>query len=102
MSISTWHNTVNGLYAATHDAYMAKTAQQRKKREVRRVMRDVNAFCLRKQTELRDGSYTIGSYRHFRLRDKKKVRDISVLPYDTTGAASTTTAPYIPMPRKRK
>lgn len=64
------------------DAYMAKTAQQRKKREVRRVMRDVNAFCLRKQTELATGSYTIGPYRHFRLKDKKKERDISVLPYE--------------------
>ena len=82
MSISTWHNTVTGLYAATHDAYMAKTAQQRRKREVRRVMRDVSAFCQRKQAELRDGSYQVGPYRHFRLRDKKKDRDISVLPYE--------------------
>ena len=82
MSISTWHNTVNGLYAATHDAYMAKTAQQRRKREVRRVMRDVPAFCQRKQAELRDGSYAVGPYRHFRLRDNKKERDISVLPYE--------------------
>jgi hypothetical protein len=45
-------------------------------------MADVNAFCLRKQTELATGSYTIGEYRHFRLRDKKKERDISVLPYE--------------------
>ena len=82
MSISTWNNTVNGLYAATHDAYMAKTAQQRRKREVRRVMRDVDGFCQRKQSELRDGSYQVGPYRHFRLRDKKKERDISVLPYE--------------------
>ena len=82
MSISTWHNTVTGLYAATHDAYMAKTAQQRRKREVRRVMRDVEGFCQRKQAELRDGSYHVGPYRHFRLRDKKKERNISVLPYE--------------------
>lgn len=82
MSQSTWHNTINGLYAATHDAYMAKTAQQRRKREVRRVMRDVTVFCQRKQSELSDGSYHVGPYRHFRLRDKKKERDISVLPYE--------------------
>ena len=82
MSISTWHNTVNGLYAATHDAYMAKTAQQRRKREVRRVMRDVPAFCQRKRHELEGDTYRIGDYRHFRLKDKKKERDISVLPYE--------------------
>ena len=82
MSQSTWHNTINGMYAATHDAYMAKTAQQRAKREVQAVMIDMTAFCQRKQQELRTGKYQVGKYRHFRLKDKKKQRDISVLPYE--------------------
>ena len=97
MSISTWHNTVNGLYAATHDAYMAKTAQQRRKREVRRVMRDVPAFCQRKQAELRDGSYAVGPYRHFRLRDKKKERNISVLPYEDRCVQNTVKDAFQPL-----
>lgn len=97
MSISTWHNTVTGLYAATHDAYMAKTAQQRRKREVRRVMRDVPAFCQRKQAELRDGSYAVGPYRHFRLRDKKKERNISVLPYEDRCVQNTVKDAFQPL-----
>lgn len=82
MATSTWHNTLNGMYAATHDAYMAKTARQRAKREVQAVMVDMTAFCQRKQQELRTGAYHVGKYRHFRLRDKKKTRFISVLPYE--------------------
>ncbi|MCR5366530.1 MAG: hypothetical protein K6E67_10360 [Prevotella sp.] len=82
MSQSTWHNTINGMYAATHDSYMSKSTSQRNKREVQAVMTDMPAFCQRKQTELREGTYRIGRYRHFRLHDSKKERDISVLPYE--------------------
>lgn len=82
MATSTWTNTTTGLHAAVHDSYMAKSARQRRKREVRRVMADVDAFCRRKQQELLSGTYQVGRYRHFRLRDKKKQRDISVLPYE--------------------
>lgn len=60
---------------------MAKTSRQRRKREVQRVMRDVDGFCHRTADELVSGGYRVGGYRHFRLRDKKKERDISVLPY---------------------
>lgn len=81
MSTSTWHNTLAALPAAVHDSYMAKTARQRSKREVQRVMADVDTFCRQKQAELRSGTYRVGTYRHFRLCDKKKERDISVLPY---------------------
>ena len=81
MSISTWHNTLAALPAAVHDSYMAKTARQRSKREVQRVMADVDTFCRQKQTELKNNTYRVGPYRHFRLTDKKKERDISVLPY---------------------
>ena len=82
MSISTWHNIMTGMHTAVYDSYAAKSSRQRKKREVVEVMTDVDGFCQRKQTELATGSYTIGRYRHFCLRDKKKERDISVLPYE--------------------
>lgn len=81
MSTSTWHNTLANLPAAVHDSYMAKTARQRSKREVQRVMADVDAFYRQKQTELKNNTYRVGPYHHFRLTDKKKERDISVLPY---------------------
>ena len=82
MGISTWTNITTGLHAAVNDSYMAKSSRQRNKREVRRVMTDVDAFCRRKQQELLKGTYQVGRYRHFRLHDKKKGRDISVLPYE--------------------
>ena len=82
MSISTWMNITTGLHAAVHDSYMAKSRQQRRKREVAAVMTDVDGFCSRKRDELKGGTYSVGRYRHFRLKDKKKTRDISVLPYE--------------------
>ena len=82
MSTSTWNNITNGLHAAVYDSYMAKSTRQRAKREVKAVMSDVDRFCQRKQSELANGTYRIGNYRHFRLKDKKKERDISVLPYE--------------------
>lgn len=81
MSISTWHNITTGLHAAVHDSYKAKTIRQRAKGEVQRVMCDVDGFCQEQSTALQSGTYRIGLYRHFHLRDKKKERDISVLPY---------------------
>ena len=82
MGISTWHNVINGLHTATQVSYMAKSTRQRAKREVKAVMSDVDGFCQRKQAELANVTYHIGNYRHFRLNDKKKARDISVLPYE--------------------
>ena len=82
MSISTWHNIMTGLHAAVYDSYAAKSNRQRAKREVVEVMADVNGFCQRKRRELYRGTYRVGDYRHFRLRDKKKERDISELPYE--------------------
>ena len=79
---STWNNITNGLHAAVYDSYTAKSSRQRAKREVAKVMADVDGFCQRKQMELASGCYHVGDYRHFRLRDKKKERDISVLPYE--------------------
>lgn len=82
MSISTWHNIMTGLHTAVYDSYAAKSCRQRAKREVVDVMADVDGFCQRKRRELYRGTYRVGDYRHFRLRDKKKERDISVLPYE--------------------
>jgi hypothetical protein len=44
-------------------------------------MSDVNTFCHQKDEALKTNTYHVGPYRHFRLEDKKKARDISVLPY---------------------
>ena len=82
MSISTWHNITTGLHAAVYDSYAAKSSRQRAKREVVEVMADVDGFCQRKLKELTNDDYYVGDYRHFRLKDKKKERDISVLPYE--------------------
>ena len=82
MSTSTWNNITNGLHAAVYDSYMAKSSRQRAKREVVEVMADVDGFCQRKQRELTNGAYHVGDYRHFQLKDKKKERNISVLPYE--------------------
>ena len=82
MSQSTWNNITNGLHAAVYDSYTAKSSRQRRKREVVEVMADVDGFCQRKRHELEGDTYHIGDYRHFRLKDKKKERDISVLPYE--------------------
>lgn len=82
MSKSTWHNTINGLHAAIHDSYMAKSRRQRSKREVQAVMADVDGFVARKRRELEDGTYRVGPYRHVVIRDTKKPRRASVLPYE--------------------
>ena len=82
MAESTWYNIITGMHTAIHRSYMAKSSRQRRKREVQRVMTDVDGFCLRKEAELKGRTYLVGEYRHFPLRDKKKVRLISVLPYE--------------------
>lgn len=82
MAISTWNNTLDGLQEATYNSYAAKSTQQRQRSEVQAVMADVRGFCARKTTELSEGTYRIGPYRHFWLHDRKKDRYISVLSYD--------------------
>lgn len=82
MAQSTWQNILYGLPEATYNSYAAKSTKQRNRSEVQRVMKDVRAFCKRKTDELATGQYHVGRYRHFTLRDRKKERDISVLPYE--------------------
>ena len=81
MAVSTWHNITTGMREATHRSYMRKSAKQRNRREVAEAMGDFQNFCQTTEDELRDGSYRVGRYRHFNLKDRKKVRQISVLIY---------------------
>ena len=82
MAISTWDNIINGMHTAIHTSYAAKSRRQRGKPEVVAVMSDVDAFCERKQKELEAGTYRVGAYRHIDIRDTKKPRRASVLPYE--------------------
>lgn len=61
-------------------SYRAKTAEQRRKKEVVEVMTDVDTFVKSTIKALRDGTYKVGEYRHFIIHEKKD-RNISVLPY---------------------
>lgn len=81
MGISTWQNILNGMPEAVHKAYTSKDSRARSKAEVRAVWESRESFCEEKRRELADGTYTMGDYRHFRLEDRKKQRDISVLPF---------------------
>lgn len=69
------------MTAAIDKGYMHKSSRQRKRREVAEIWEDRDNFALDTQEELLNGQYHVGKYRHFQLRDKKKVRDISVLPF---------------------
>ena len=69
------------MHEAVHKGYMNKDARQRGKREVAEVWADVDGFCRSVTDDLQSDTYIVGDYRHFRLHDKKKERDISVLPF---------------------
>lgn len=69
------------LYDACHTSYEGKSEKQRQKPEVMAVMQDVDGFSKKVLGEIFSGEYRVGEYSHFKLRDKKKERDISVLPY---------------------
>ena len=66
---------------ATHKSYMRKSSNQRKRREVADAWNDYQNFCQTAEDDPREGRYHVGRYRHFKLKDRKKVRDISVLPF---------------------
>lgn len=69
------------LHDACYTSYDGKSAQQRQKPEVVEVMEHIDDFAKDTLKSIMAGTYRVGAYRHFRLRDKKKERDISVLPY---------------------
>ena len=81
MAVSTWHNITTGMREATHRSYMRKSSHQRKRREVAEAWADYQNFCQTAEDDLREGRYHVGKYRHFQLQDRKKKRDISVLPF---------------------
>lgn len=81
MSQSTWHNITHGMRNALDKSYKSKTTKARRRAEVRRIWDDFEPFCQRTEAELADGTYGMGDYRHYWLRDKKKQRYISVLPF---------------------
>lgn len=66
---------------ACDTSYRGKSQRQRAKREVCQVMNDTLAFSQNKMVEIKGGTYRVGDYRHFSLKDRKKMRPISVLPY---------------------
>lgn len=70
----------DNLRKAVTRSYRAKTAEQRRKKEVVEVMTDVDTFVKSTIKALRDGTYKVGEYRHFIIHEKKD-RNISVLPY---------------------
>ena len=81
MGISTWQNIIYGMREAVHKGYKSKDSRQRNKCEVRDIWDNIGDFCCDIQNEIAEGRYKIGDYRHFPLRDRKKVRYISVLPF---------------------
>lgn len=81
MSISTWNNITLEMLTAIYEGYQHKTARQRNKKEVAKVWKDKDRLAVVYQDELKAGAYIVGKYRHFTLKDKKKERDISVLPF---------------------
>lgn len=80
-SIRSYIYDVGNLIDACYTSYENKSQRQKQKPEVRAVMDDALAFANGKMDEIIGGSYRVGDYRHFPLRDRKKVRPISVLPY---------------------
>ena len=66
---------------ATHRSYMRKSSRQRRRKEVAVAWGDFDNFCETSEAELRNGEYRVGDYRHFNLKDRKKVRRISVLSF---------------------
>lgn len=70
----------DNLRKAVMRSYRAKTAEQRRKKEVMEVMTNVDTFVKSTIKALSDGTYKVGEYRHFIIHEKKD-RNISVLPY---------------------
>jgi hypothetical protein len=81
MAESTWWNITHGMAEAVDKGYKRKSRKQRQRKEVADVWRRANDFCWEMQELLGHGEYQVGPYRHFKLKDHKKVRDISVLPF---------------------
>lgn len=79
MRQSTWRSIRTGIYPAIIKSYASKSARQRRKPEMVRIWNDRDGFTSATEEELANGTYHVGPYNHFRLHDRKKDRDISVL-----------------------
>ena len=81
MAESTWWNITHRMAEAVDKGYKRKSRKQRQRKEVADVWRRASDFCWEMQEILGRGEYQVGPYRHFKLHDRKKERDISVLPF---------------------
>lgn len=83
MSKSTWAYITDerNLMKGCLKSYSRKSAKQRSKKEVRKVMDDLVSTVARVHGEIMDGTYSVGAYHHYTLHDRKKDRNISVLPF---------------------
>ena len=109
MAESTWWNITHGMAEAVDKGYKRKSRKQRQRKEVADVWRRTNDFCWEMQELLGRGEYQVGQYRHFKLHDRKKVRDISVLPFagrvmktDTMEGICHTIVDFAEKPSKQK
>lgn len=87
MAYSTWRyiqgewNLADGF----RKSYKNKSKRQKEKPEVREVMDDLDAKTAEVHRTIMDGTYEVGEYRHYVLHDRKKARNISVLPFVDRG-----------------
>lgn len=80
-SIRAYIYDIGNIIDACHVSYRGKSQRQRQRAEVRKVMDDTFAFATKVRGKIVGGTYKVGDYRHFELKDRKKKRNISVLPY---------------------
>lgn len=78
---STFYNTVCCMEDSIHASYISKSQQQRQKPEVAEAWTNKTSLCSYLQHSLLCFTYRVGSYRHFIIKDRKKARNISVLPF---------------------
>lgn len=81
MAKSTWWSITHGMREATDRAYKRKSKKQKNRQEVQEVWNNFDRFCIETEKEIFKGIYQIGNYRHYILKDKNKLRYISVLPF---------------------
>lgn len=81
MSISTWYGITTCMHAAIYKSYARKSKRQKSKVEVKQVWDNLDSVSIDLQNKLINNTYQVGKYRHFYLHDKKKKRNVSVLPF---------------------
>lgn len=79
MKQSTWQSIKTGIYPAIIKSYASKSSRQKRKPEMVSIWKNRDEFSAATEAELANGTYHVGPYKHFRLQDRKKMREISVL-----------------------